>query len=71
MPKSMKIALLIVLSLLLLSLAFGVGCVINLNSPVGGLDTPLLNQAWGIISRNYVTPESVTPDKLNQGAVRV
>jgi carboxyl-terminal processing protease len=70
MPKSMKIALLIVLSLLLLSLAFGVGCVINLNSPVGGLDTTLLNQAWGIISRNYVSPENVTPDILNQGAVR-
>jgi carboxyl-terminal processing protease len=70
MPNSVKISLIIVLSVLLLSLAFGVGCVINLNKPVGGLDNTLLNEAWAIISQKYVVPDNVTPVKLNQGAVR-
>ena len=70
MPKSLKIALIIVLSILFLSLAFGVGCVIDFYQPVGGLDTPLLNQAWSIINKNYVTPDNVTSTMLNQGALR-
>lgn len=70
MPKSLKIALIIVLSILLLSLAFGVGCVVDFYQPVGGLDTPLLNQAWSIINKNYVTPDNVTSTMLNQGALR-
>ena len=70
MPKSLKIALIIVLSILLLSLSFGIGCVIDFYQPVGGLDTPLLNQAWSIINKNYVTPDNVTSTMLNQGALR-
>jgi carboxyl-terminal processing protease len=70
MPKRVKISLAILLSVLLLSLAFGAGCIININQPVVGLDSSLLNQAWGIISQKYVTPDNVTSTMLNQGAVR-
>jgi carboxyl-terminal processing protease len=70
MPKSVKTSLVIVLSVLLLSLAFGAGCVINLNRQVAGLDTQLLNQAWAVLSQKYVVPDNVTPVKLNQGAIR-
>jgi carboxyl-terminal processing protease len=70
MPKSVKISLVVVLSILLLTLAFGAGCVINLNRPVAGLDTTLLNQAWSILKTNYVVPDNVTSTMLNQGAVR-
>jgi carboxyl-terminal processing protease len=70
MPKNVKLSLLIVLSILMLALAFGAGCVINLNTRVAGLDTNLLNQVWGILSQKYVTPDNVTSVKLNQGAAR-
>jgi carboxyl-terminal processing protease len=70
MPKYLKISLVIVLSILLLTLAFGAGCVINLNQPTGGLDNTLLNQAWSILKEKYVVPDNVTDKMLNQGAVR-
>ena len=70
MPKSVKISLVVVLSILVLSLAFGAGCVINLNAPAGGPDTSLLNQAWGVISQKYVNPDNVSSTLLNEGAVR-
>jgi carboxyl-terminal processing protease len=72
MPKSLKISLVIVLSILLLSLAFGAGCVFNIRTtaPEQGPDTNLLNEAWAILTRNYVVPSKVDPTTLNQGAVR-
>ncbi len=72
MPKNVKISLIVVVSILLLSLAFGAGCIINLgtSSPVQGPDTNLINQAWSIVTRNYVVPSKVDPTTLNEGAVR-
>jgi carboxyl-terminal processing protease len=70
MPKRVKISLVVLLSVLLLSLSFGLGCIINIKQSVVGLDSSLLNQALGIISQNYVTPDNVTSTTLNQGAVR-
>jgi carboxyl-terminal processing protease len=74
MPKSVKISLVLVVSILLLTLAFGAGCVINLSSPspqsTAAPDTNLLGQAWSIINRNYVVPSKIDPVTLNQGAVR-
>jgi carboxyl-terminal processing protease len=70
MPKNVKTSLIIMLAVLVLVMAFGAGCLINLNQPTAGIDTRLINQAWAIITRNYVTPDNVTPTMLNQGAVR-
>jgi len=71
MSKIVKILLVLIASVLLLSLAFGMGCILSFNdSPAQGLDTGLLNQTWAIISRNYVEPDSIDPTSLNQGAIR-
>ena len=72
MPKSIKISLAVVLSILLLSLAFGAGCVLNLGaspSSVPGPDANLINQAWNIIHTNYVEPQKIDSTVLSQGAV--
>jgi carboxyl-terminal processing protease len=72
MPKNVKISLIVVTSILLLSLAFSAGCVINLgtSSPVQGLDTNLISQAWSIISSKYVEPSKADPASMNEGAIR-
>ena len=72
MPKSLKISLLVVVSILLLSLAFGAGCVLNLGaspSNVPGPNTDLINQAWNIINTKYVEPQKIDSTVLSQGAV--
>jgi carboxyl-terminal processing protease len=72
MPKRVKIALIAVVCILMLTLAFGAGCVINVGAPAStqALDTNLMTQAWSIINRYYVVPSEVDPTTLNQGAVR-
>jgi carboxyl-terminal processing protease len=73
MPKSVKITLVVVVSILILSLAFGAGCVITFGtiSPTGqGINTNLIDQAWAIIGRNYVEPTKVDSSTLSEGAVR-
>jgi carboxyl-terminal processing protease len=74
MPKSIKLALIVIVSILLLSLAFGAGCVLNLGiaSPgptVAGPNTNLINQAWNIITTHYVEPQKIDSATLSQGAV--
>jgi carboxyl-terminal processing protease len=70
MPRSVKISLVVLVSILVLSLAFGAGCVLNLNSnPSNGVNVSLISQAWNIVSRNYVEPAKVDSTTLNQGAV--
>jgi carboxyl-terminal processing protease len=34
------------------------------------LDTPLLNEAWGVLQKNYVVPSTADGVTLNEGAVR-
>ena len=71
MSRIMKVSLGIIASLLLLSLAFGMGCIISFNSSsMEGPDTGLINQAWSIIDRNYVEPDELDSVALSQGAVR-
>ena len=70
MPQNVKISLIVIVSILLLLLAFGAGCLINLGpAPSGGLDVKLIEQAWNIINRNYVEPAKIDQTKLSQGAV--
>ena len=72
MPKSVKISLFVLLSLLLLATVYGAGCISGFNgSPsVQGPDNALINQAWSILRREYVVPSKVDSDALNAGAVR-
>ncbi|MBP1706311.1 MAG: peptidase [Chloroflexi bacterium] len=70
MPQNVKISLIVIVSILLLLMAFGAGCLINLGpAPSGGLDVNLIEQAWNIINRNYVEPAKIDQTKLSQGAV--
>ena len=70
MSKSVKIALVVVLSLILISLAFGGGCLLSYKSATGvGPDTGLINQAWEILHKNYVEPDKIDSTTLSQGAV--
>jgi carboxyl-terminal processing protease len=70
MPKSVKISLVIVASVILLTLSFAAGCVLTMRSSTAGLDTGLINQAWEIITRNYVEPDSLDPTTVTQGAIK-
>jgi carboxyl-terminal processing protease len=74
MPKSIKLALIVVVSILLLSLAFGAGCMLNFgvaspSSTIAGPNTNLINQAWNIITTHYVEPQKIDSNTLSQGAV--
>ena len=70
MPKSVKISLVIVVSIILLGLSFGTGCVLTMRSTTGGPDNGLIKQAWDIITQNYVEPDSIDTTALNQGAIK-
>ena len=71
MPRLLKIALVVALSIIVLPLVHSTGCIISAGTspPAQGLDAELLNQAWGVITSEYVEPTKVTPDALNDGAV--
>ncbi len=76
MPKKLKIPLLALLVLLLSSLSLGSGC--SLLNPLASAtpaptDTPnaqLIDEAWGILQKNYVIPSKADSTTLNEGAVR-
>jgi len=71
MPKNVKVWLLVMVSLLVLALVFGAGCLYTIgNTTSGGVNGALLNQAYGIIHKNYVVPEQVDDTILTQGAVK-
>jgi len=72
MPKSLKISLIVVLSILVLSLAFGGGWVAGTGTPLfsQGPNARLLNQAWTVITHNYVEPSIANSTILDEGAVK-
>ncbi len=72
MPKSLKISVIVILSILVLSLAFGAGCLTSTGTPSSsqGPDTELLDQAWTVLTQNYVVPSKANSTILNEGAVK-
>jgi carboxyl-terminal processing protease len=72
MPKSMKISLMVALCIMVFSLALGSGCVISFGTPAPtqGPNQGLINEAWKIISRNYVEPGRIDSTTLNEGALK-
>jgi carboxyl-terminal processing protease len=68
MPKSLKISVIVVLSILVISLVLGAGCLVPTSSE--GPDTQLLDQAWTTITQNYVEPAIANSTTLNEGAVK-
>jgi carboxyl-terminal processing protease len=70
MPKNVKIWLLVVVSVLVLTLVFGAGCLFTLNqTKTAGINANLLNQAFNILHTNYVLPDKVNDTILNEGAL--
>jgi carboxyl-terminal processing protease len=70
MSKSLKVYLLVVISISVLSLALCAGCGTWAISLGGGPDTRLLDQAWTVITHNYVEPSEANSTLLNEGAVK-
>jgi carboxyl-terminal processing protease len=73
MRKSLKISLVILVGVLVLSCVFAAGCLtsFNLTTAAGkGLNSALLDQAWQILSRQYVLPDKIEPTALTQGAIK-
>ena len=68
MPKSIKIFLIALVSLLVVSMSFGAGCIFNLATQRP--DVNLINQSWNVIISNYVEPGKLDSKILNQGAIR-
>jgi carboxyl-terminal processing protease len=73
MRKSLKISLVILVAVLVLSTAFAAGCLTTLSTTtaaVKGLNSDLINQAWKILSNDYVQPEKIDSTVLTQGAIQ-
>ena len=71
MPKSLKILLITLVSVLVLTMAFAAGCIFNLNvSSAQRPDINLINQAWNVITSNYVEPSKLDSRTMNEGAIR-
>jgi carboxyl-terminal processing protease len=77
MSKRTRITLLLIVSVLIISLAFSAGCIITLRTttppaPVSDQspDNALLQEAWDKIHVNYVEPGKLDSKVLSQGAVR-
>jgi carboxyl-terminal processing protease len=73
MHRNVRIALIVILSVLLLGTAFGAGCIISFDAPSAtnqGPNTNLIAEAWGILNKNYVEPDKIDQTDLNQGAIK-
>jgi carboxyl-terminal processing protease len=73
MRKSLKISLVILVAILVLSTVFAAGCLISLNATTAagkGLNADLINQAWNILSKDYVLPDKIDSTVLTQGAIQ-
>jgi len=69
MIKTIKIIAVTLLLAATITLSFGAGCALGVKTSPGlGLD--IVEQAWNIISQDYVDKEKLDPNKLTQGAVK-
>jgi len=72
MSKKSKIALVILIGLVIISVSFTAGCIIGLgNGPAQKPDLALINQAWDAIYQNYVEPTKLDSSVLSQGLSKV
>jgi carboxyl-terminal processing protease len=72
MPKNFRIFSIAVLSILLLFLAFAMGWSADTGTTLFShrANARLLNQAWTVITQNYVEPYLANSTILNEGAVK-
>jgi len=72
MRQSLKISLAILAAVMVLSSVFVAGCLTTFNVATTGkeLNSDLINQAWQILSRQYVQPEKIDSAALSEGAIR-
>jgi carboxyl-terminal processing protease len=71
MLKKLKISLIAIVAIIVVSLAFGAGCIVGGNISQGqspSLD--LIDQAWSAIYKNYVDPTKLDSTTLSHGAVK-
>jgi carboxyl-terminal processing protease len=72
MYKKYKIALVVLIAVIVVSVSFATGCIIGVGTskPSQSPDLNLINQAWDAIYQNYVDPTKLDSATLSQGAVR-
>lgn len=73
MRKSLKISLVILAAVLVLSTVFAAGCLTSFNATNAagkGLNADLINQAWKVLSSDYVLPDKIDSTVLTQGAIQ-
>jgi carboxyl-terminal processing protease len=79
MPKILKVTVIIAFLLVIASLSLNSGCVLLTppssttnpgNSQAQTPDANLINEAWSVLTKNYVVPSSADSTTLNEGAIR-
>ena len=71
MSKTMKIMAVTLLLVVSLALSFSVGCTLGVKtSPNTGQGLDTIEEAWGIIFRDYVEREKLDASALSQGAIK-
>jgi len=75
MPRKLKIALVSLLIVAGLSLAFVGGCTLNIfqqsgTTAVDRINTDLINTVYGMIKARYVEPDNIDAQKLTEGALK-
>lgn len=67
-----KILKIVVIALLVVNLAlfFGAGCAVGIKAPLGSTQSlDIVDEAWGIIFRDYVDKDKLDETKLDRKSV--
>ncbi len=72
MFRKYKIALIIFVTIAVISVSFATGCLVGFGTTKSGQrpDLDLINQAWDAVYQNYVNPDKLDSATLSQGAVK-